>query len=149
MTSRFAKWAFRLAGTLGILQIVPLYFYETQIAIDMPPALTHVEYYYGFIGVTLAWQIVFLVISSDPLRFQPLMLAAILEKAGFVLPCLWLFLQGRLPNMILAAALLDWLYGMGFVVAYLTTRPAAHTASGGLKPVYGDNESANKHIIKG
>ncbi len=122
MFMRFAKWAFRIAGTIGLLQIVPLYFYEAQLAVDMPPALTHPEFYYGFAGVTLAWQLVFLVISSDPRRYRPLMPVAMVEKAGFVLPCFWLFAQGRLPNMILAFAILDLIYGIGFVAAYLATR---------------------------
>jgi hypothetical protein len=135
----FAKWAFRIAGTIGLLQIIPLYFYEAQLAIDMPPALNHPEYYYGFAGVTLAWQVAFLVISSDPLRYRPLMPVAILEKATFVLAAFWLYAQGRLPNLILAAALVDLLYGLSFVVAYLTTRTQAQAVQGGLKQLYSDN----------
>lgn len=120
----FAKWVFRIAGTIGILQTIPLYFYEAQIAVTMPPAITHPEYYYGFAGITLAWQLVFLVISSDPRRFQPLMPIAIFEKASFVLAAFWLMAQGRLPNMIFAAALLDFVYGICFVVAYVVMRKA-------------------------
>jgi hypothetical protein len=97
---RFAQWVFRIAGGIGLLEIVPLYFYEAQLAQDMPPALTHPEYYYGFAGVTLAWQVAFLVIASDPLRYRPLMPVAMLEKAGFVLAAFWLLAQGRLPGMI-------------------------------------------------
>ncbi len=135
----FAKWAFRIAGTIGLLQIIPLYFYEAQLAIDMPPALNHPEYYYGFAGVTLAWQVAFLVISTDPLRYRPLMPVAMVEKAGFVLAAFWLYIQGRLPNMILAAALVDLLFGLSFVVAYLTTRTQAQAVQGGLKQLYSDN----------
>lgn len=135
----FAKWAFRIAGTIGLLQIIPLYFYEAQLAVDMPPALNHPEYYYGFAGVTLAWQVAFLVISSDPLRYRPLMPVAILEKAAFVLAAFGLYAQGRLPNLILAAALVDLLYGLSFVVAYLTTRTQAQAVQGGLKQLYSDN----------
>ncbi len=136
---KFAKWAFRIAGTIGLLQIIPLFFYEAQLAVDMPPALNHPEYYYGFAGVTLAWQVAFLVISGDPLRYRPLMPVAMLEKAGFVLPAFWLYTQGRLPNMLLGAALLDLLYGLSFVAAYLTTRTYADAPQGALKTVYGNN----------
>lgn len=125
---KFAIWAFRIAGTIGLLQIIPLYFYERQLAVDMPPALNHPEYYYGFAGVTLAWQVAFLVIGSDPLRYRPLMPVAILEKASFVLAALWLLSQGRLPMMILAGAALDLVYGLCFIGAYLATRRAAQTA---------------------
>lgn len=125
---KFATWTFRIAGTIGLLQIIPLYFYERQLAVDMPPALNHPEYYYGFAGVTLAWQIAFLVIGSDPLRYRPLMPVAILEKASFVLASFWLLSQGRLPMMILAGAALDLVYGLCFIGAYLATRQPAQAA---------------------
>lgn len=118
---RFAKWAFWIAGALGILEIAPLYFMEAQLAVDMPPALTHPEFYYGFAGVTLAWQFAFLVIGSDPQRYRPLMPVAVLEKATFVVAAFWLWTQGRLPSMFIAGALLDLLYGIGFVAAYIVT----------------------------
>lgn len=117
-----AKWVFRLAGTIGLLQIVPLYFYEAQLAVDMPPALNHPEYYYGMIGVTMAWQIAFLLISTDPLRYRPLMPVAMVEKASFVLAAFWLFSQGRLPNLILGSALLDLVYGLFMVAAFVAIR---------------------------
>lgn len=119
---KIATWVFRIAGTIGLLQIVPLYFYEAQLAVDMPPALNHPEYYYGMLGVTMAWQIAFLLISTDVLRYRPLMPVAMLEKASFVLAAFWLFSQGRLPNLILGSALLDLVYGIGFVWAYLAIR---------------------------
>lgn len=120
---KFAKWAFRITGTLGMLQILPLYFSEAQIASAMPPAITHPEFYYDFAGVMLAWQIAFLIISSDPLRYRPLMPAAMVEKATFVCGCFWLLAQGRLPGTLLYFALLDLCYGLSFVAAYLTTWP--------------------------
>ncbi|MFN8442448.1 MAG: hypothetical protein U0175_16855 [Caldilineaceae bacterium] len=122
---KLAKWIFRIAGILGLLETLPLYFYEAQIARDTPPAITHPEYYYGFAGVTLAWQLAFLVISTDPTRYRPLMPVAMLEKATFVAASLWLLAQGRLPDSILAFAMLDLLYGVGFVIAYFVTRQQA------------------------
>ena len=70
----------------------------------------------------MAWQIAFLLISTDVLRYRPLMPVAMLEKASFVLAAFWLFSQGRLPNLILGSALLDLVYGIGFVWAYLAIR---------------------------
>lgn len=77
--------------------------------------------------MTLAWQVAFLVISSDPLRYRPLMPVAMMEKASFVLAAFWLYSQGRRPTMILAAALFDLRYGIGFVAAYVATRQSART----------------------
>ena len=76
MTMRLARWIFLIAGIYGVLVITPFYFLEDQIGRDYPPAITHPDVYYGFIGVTLAWQIAFLVIATHPLRLRPLMLPA-------------------------------------------------------------------------
>lgn len=38
---------------------------------------------YGFIGVAAAWQVAFLLIAQDPLRYRLLILPGILEKLGF------------------------------------------------------------------
>lgn len=128
---KFAQWVFRIAGSIGLLEIVPLYFYEARLT---PPALTHPEYYYGFAGVTLAWQVAFLVIASDPLRYRPLMPVAMLEKAGFVLAAFWLLAQGRLPGVILAFTLLDLVYGLCFVAAYIATRRQEKDAKSPINP---------------
>jgi hypothetical protein len=67
---RFARWVFLLAGIYGIVAIGPQYFMEEKIGQDYPPAITHPEYFYGFIGVGLAWQVAFLIIARDPARFE-------------------------------------------------------------------------------
>jgi len=64
---KFAKYKYLIAGIYGILILVPQYFLETKTGIDYPPPITHPEYFYGFIGVAIVFQILFLVISRDPL----------------------------------------------------------------------------------
>src|SRR5262245_50459223 len=66
---RFARWVFLLAGATGVLMIVPPFFLETKTGADYPPPINHPEYYYGFFGVTLAWQLLFLVIGFDAVRY--------------------------------------------------------------------------------
>ena len=46
-------------------------------------AITHPEYFYGFIGVGLAWQVAFLIIATDPRRYRPLIIPSIIEKFSF------------------------------------------------------------------
>lgn len=72
----------------GIVALVPMYFLKDYVGQDFPPPLTHAEFFYGFTGVVLAWQIVFLIISRDPLKYRSLMLPAILEKAAWGVPVL-------------------------------------------------------------
>ena len=57
---KFSRWVFRIAGIYGLIVLVPQYFMEGRMGADYPPAITHPEYYYGFLGVGVAWQIAFL-----------------------------------------------------------------------------------------
>ena len=114
---RFAKWVFRPAEVSGILLVVPPYFLERQTGEDYPP-VTHPEYYYGFFGVTLAWQVLFLVISSDPVRYRRAMLPAQREKASFALAIPVLYVMGRVAAVWLTFASMDATWLVLFAVAY-------------------------------
>ena len=118
----FAKWTFRLAGISGLLVLLPMYFRERGYGEAHPPAISHPEFYYGFVGVAIAWQLAFLIISRDPVRFRPLMLAAIVEKATWGAATISLYLAGRLNTEMLAAGILDLAFGVAFIVAYVRTR---------------------------
>jgi len=71
---RFAKVVFWVAGIWGVLVLAPLYFIFDLIGQKDPPAITHPGFFYGFVGVGLAWQIAFMFIARDPMRFRPLMI---------------------------------------------------------------------------
>jgi len=118
---KFAKWTFLVAGIYGLLAVVPQYFLESRIGIDYPPPITHPEYFYGFIGVTVAWQIAFLIISRDPQRYRPLMIAAIVEKYSYVIAVLVLYGKNRVSNPVLVTALIDLVLGTLFAVAFKKT----------------------------
>jgi hypothetical protein len=121
---KFAKWVFLIAGIYGILAVAPLYFSESRIARDYPPAITHPEYFYGFAGVTLAWQIAFLVIASNPSRFRLIMLPAVVEKFSYVIAILFLYSQERVSVLIVGTAVIDLIWGVLFVLAFLRTPKA-------------------------
>src|SRR3954447_5838557 len=117
----FARRTFLIAGIYGLVALLPMYFLEGRIGRDTPPPITHPEFFYGFLGVAVAWQAAFLVIARDPVRFQPLMLPAVLEKATFGLAAIALWLGGRLAAPMLIAGLIDLTLGVLFTVAYLRT----------------------------
>jgi hypothetical protein len=79
---KFARTSYGVAATHGIVTIVPLYFLIGKVGHDAPPPVTHPEFYYGFIGLVLLWQLVFILIAKDPLRYLFIMPITILEKAG-------------------------------------------------------------------
>ena len=122
---KFARRVFLIAGVYGLIVLLPMYLLEEKTGRDFPPPITHPEYYYGFIGVAVAWQIVFLILSRDPLRYRPMMIPAILEKAVFGIPAVVLFLQRRISTLTLAAGLVDLLLGVLFILAYLNTADLA------------------------
>lgn len=119
---KFAKALFLVAGIYGLLALVPQYFLEEKNGRDFPPAITHPEYYYGFVGVAIAWQIVFLILSRDPVRYRPIMLAAVVEKASYGIATIILYLQGRTVTVILGTGIIDLAFGALFLLAYVKTR---------------------------
>src|SRR4051812_34448565 len=125
----FARRTFRIAGVYGLLVLLPMYFLEGRIGRDIPPPITHPEFFSGFLGVAVAWQVAFLVISRDPVRFRPLMVPAVLEKASFGLPAVALWLGGRLAAPMLTAGLIDLALGVLFTVAYLRTPEGSRGSS--------------------
>ncbi|MGA3226615.1 MAG: hypothetical protein ABSC65_22805 [Acidobacteriaceae bacterium] len=119
---KFAKVVFITAGIWGILDVLPLYFLFDFLGRNSPPAINHPEFYYGFAGVTLAWQFVFLLIGSDPYRYRVMMLPSILEKASYVLAVAVLFVQHRLSLSMALPATTDLALGVLFIAAYMRTK---------------------------
>jgi len=125
----FAKRVFLVAAIYGFIVLLPQYFLEEKTGRDFPPAITHPEYFYGFIGVAVAWQIVFLIISRDPIRYRPLMLVAVVEKMAFGFPAIALYLSGRLSRQMLGAGILDLMLGVLFILSYRRMATSAQIAT--------------------
>jgi hypothetical protein len=124
---RFARFVFLIACGWGIVVLTPLYFMFDAVGRQYPPAITHPVLYYGFIGVALAWQVAFLIIGRDPLRFRPMMLPAILEKFSYVATLTVLYAQGSLQLGQFAVAVPDLILGLLFIVAFFKTSSGAVT----------------------
>ena len=115
---KFAKWTYLVAGIYGLIVLIPQYFLETKNGMNYPPAINHPEYYYGFIGVAIAWQIGFLIISRDPRRYRRVMIAAVIEKYSYGVALLVLLWQGRLAGAIIVIGLIDLVLGTLFAISY-------------------------------
>src|SRR5215831_7852234 len=111
---RFAKLVFLIAGIYGVIAILPGYFVEKLTSQQFPPAITHPEYFYGFFGVALAWQVAFLAIARDPARFRAIIPAAVLEKVSFFGATSILFALGRAPGPFAALGCVDLMWGILF-----------------------------------
>jgi hypothetical protein len=121
----FARRVYTLAGLYGLIVMLPQYFLEERIGRDNPPAITHPEYFYGFIGVVVVWQLAFLVIARDPVRFRAIMPVTILEKLVFAVPVMVLYAQGRVAPATVFFGGLDLVLGALFLMSYLRTTDMA------------------------
>ena len=130
MTIKFARRLFLGAGLYGMACVAPLFFLERLIGGYDPPLITHAEFYYGFVCVTFAWQIVYLMMARDPLRLRPMLIPAIVGKAGFAVSVFVLVAQGRLAaqNVVLPAIdlVLAGLFAWAYVALGSHAPPDAH-----------------------
>lgn len=119
---KFAKIVFTAAGIVGILQLLPLYFLFDFVGQRAPPVISHPEFYFGFVGVALAWQVVFLLIGTNPNRYRTVMLLSILEKGTYVLTLAVLLVQHRIGLSTALPSTSDFVLGLLFIAAYAKTR---------------------------
>jgi hypothetical protein len=102
--------------------LAPFYFLYDSVGNAAPPPVTHPEFYYAFVAVGLVWQFAFLLIGFDPLRYRPMMIPAILEKFGYVITLLVLYLQKRLTLAQTLPIIPDGILGVLFVAAFFKTK---------------------------
>jgi hypothetical protein len=130
----FARRVFFWAGIYGLVVLLPFYFLEDRIGRDFPPAITHPENYYGFRGVALAWQLAFIVISRNPPRLRPVMLAAVAEKLLGATPVFVLLTAARVPGPSVVFAAIDLTLAVLFLLSYrAAVEPAGDAASAATK----------------
>lgn len=136
---KFAKVVFWIAGVWGVLTLVPLYFMLDLIGRQDPPAITHPQFYYGFVGVALIWQFAFFLTATDPARFRPFILLSVLEKLSYVLAVSVLCLQNRISFAQSVTALPDSLLVISFLIAFFIVRGSAQENVRSIaEPVYSE-----------
>ena len=70
----------------------------------------------------MAWQIAFLLLAKNPIRYRPMMIPAIIEKAAFAIAVGVLFALNGVSLPMLGAGFVDLILGALFVLAYIWTR---------------------------
>ena len=76
--------------------------------------------------MAVAWQVLFLLLSRDPVRYRPMMIPAMLEKIGFPIAVVILYLQGRLDPTIFIPASADLILLVLFIASYRKTVTASY-----------------------
>lgn len=125
---KFARYTFLIAGIYGLVVLVPQYFIEAS---GSGPAIAMPEFYYGFIGVAVAFQLVFIIISTDPQKYRLMILPSIVEKFSFGIAVAVLFATGKTSGQIVIGAALDVILGLLFIVSWfkLAAPPDIETVS--------------------
>ena len=129
---KFARVVFLGAGVWGIVVLTPLYFLFDTIGSQRSSPITYPQFYYGFAGVALAWQIAFLVIGSDPSRFRWMMIPSMAEKLIFGLTMGILYAEGRITFADLVVVFPDLVLCALFAVAFAKT--SASTVASSVQP---------------
>jgi cytochrome b len=123
--SRFPQRLFRIACPWGVLVTLPLFFMLDTIGRRTPPPTTHPEFYDGFAGTVLAWQLAFGIIGTDPRRFRSLIPAAIVEKVAYTATVFSLYVQSRVPASHFFFGAVDCTPALLFTLAFVKTREPA------------------------
>lgn len=118
---KLAKWTFRTAGIFGLIVMVPMLFIEKLIVEIMPPAVKHPEFFYGFVLLNICWQILYLIVSKDPIRLRPIMIPSFFAKASGPVALLWLHFQDRISSQWVTTIYMDALFAILFLVSYWVT----------------------------
>jgi hypothetical protein len=113
----FCRWVFRISAIYGVIVLVPLYFLESKISADNASIL-HPEYFYGFIGTALSAQILFFVISQDPVGLRRAIPACVAEKLAFAIPVWLLWSASRVGQDLLLFGSIDLLWAALFTLSY-------------------------------
>ena len=122
---KLARTVFFLAGVWGIAVLTPLYWLVDLTGRRYAAPTEYPHFFFGFFSVAMAWQIAFLVIGSNPARFRPLMIPAIVEKIGYVATVAVLYSQARISATDAQTAVPDSILCILFVLAFASTRPSA------------------------
>jgi hypothetical protein len=119
---KFAKYVFIGAGIWGIAVLTPFYWLVDVTGRHYAPPTEYPHFFYGFFAITMAWQLAFLVIGANPIRFRPLMVPSMFEKFSYVVTLVVLYNQARISAADFQAAVPDVILGLLFVVAFAKTR---------------------------
>lgn len=122
---RFARLAYLIAGLWGVI-VIPLGYVGYLAGADpMLSAITRPEMVHGFFLVCLPWQLLFLLIARDPLRYIAVMPITVIEKLPFAAVALTLFARGQANGMMGFFGAVDGTLGVLFCLSYWLTRRQA------------------------
>ena len=129
--AKIARYIFLTSAIYGILVLTPQLFRESAFStVDAP--LSHPEFFYGFFLIALAFQILFIVISIDPVRYRQTMIPCFIEKSGHAISCIVLYGQHRLEREVFFTSMGDVVMLILFIYSYIIVAPRSQATSSAL-----------------
>ncbi len=110
---KFARWIYLIAGVLGLISLLPVMFAERVMEVGRP------EFFYGFVCLNGCWQILYLIVASDPVRYRLMMIPAFLAKATAFVALGLLYLLGRVAVQWVAIGVVDGAFAVLFLFAFI------------------------------
>ena len=112
---KFTKWTFLIAGIIGLISTIPLAFAEKRMLVQQP------EFYYGFVFLDICFQIIYIIISTSPIRFRLMMIPSFIAKASGTIALTWLFFIGKVSFQWIAFAAIDGIFAILFLISFFVT----------------------------
>jgi hypothetical protein len=117
---KLARWVFLIAGILDLLPVVPLaYAAISNGEAILPDVASMGLFFYVSVFQYVCWQMLYIVLARDPVRYRPMMIPAFLVEVTAPFNPAWLFLYGF--RFWIPIAVVDLVLAILFVVAFWLT----------------------------
>jgi len=113
---KLARWVFFSAGVFGFALILPLAYSLLSSQDSMFPAGATGLAFYGYVFQFTCWQILYFLVSTDPARYRPLMIPALLAMITTPLFPVWAYVYGIRfwPAILVLTGVLACLFVLAF-----------------------------------
>jgi hypothetical protein len=122
---KLARWIFLIAGVFGLLLMIPIAVDVKVIGQIVPPGGS---FFYGSIMLNMCWQILYIFLSRDPVRYRPMMIPSFLAEASAPFASTWLYLYGY--RLWIPTVVADGAFAILFLVAFWSAGRERNNSAG-------------------
>ncbi|HMN61454.1 MAG TPA: hypothetical protein PJ988_13865 [Anaerolinea sp.] len=126
---KIARWIFLAAGVLGLVPLAPIFYELARGGQDMlPDGGSMGLFIYIFLALYTFWQIFYLILAANPMRFRPMIILAFFVCAVTPFNTLWLYFYGMVVWQ--GIIIVSLAFALLFLVAFwLTGRESRRAAA--------------------
>jgi hypothetical protein len=117
---KFARWIFLAAGVLGLLPALLVAYNLILNSRDLLPGSSGLGLFVYFVLIQyIGWQVFYILLSTDPLRYRSLMILAFFVELLTPVNSAWLYFFGFTPWVVLS--ILGFVFAGLFLAAHRLT----------------------------